>query len=56
MIGYLRARSAARRARRQYELARLQSLMVENQRRLDKITRERNAPCEGCREMKRGKQ
>lgn len=48
MIGYLKARRDVRAARRQYELARLRSLIEENQRELDRIERERNAPCAAC--------
>jgi hypothetical protein len=48
MFGYIKARSAARQAKRAYEMAVLESLMAENRRRIEELERFRKCPwCAG---------
>lgn len=49
MIGYLRTVRDERRARRIYELARLRTLMEQNQRRLDEMARREAEGCVLCK-------
>lgn len=52
MFGTIRAAASARRARRLYELQRLESLLADAQRETDRIERERLAPCPMCAAVK----
>lgn len=51
MFSYWKARRAAKAARRQYELALLEGLMADNQRRLDELAELRE--CRWCAAMER---
>lgn len=51
MIKHIAARRAARLAERRYRIARLDSLIAENDARLAEIERQRNAPCLQCEKM-----
>jgi hypothetical protein len=54
MIGYFRSRRALKRARAAYELARLQSLIDENRRRLSEL--EQIKECRYCKALEDPKQ
>jgi hypothetical protein len=48
MIGWLRSRKALREARAAYEVAMLNGMIADNQRRLDELRAWRERPCEAC--------